>query len=479
MRKLPSFSMGATPSKFQIEFLFHKLELMLSNPSAKISLILRVGTQKVESSNKFKALKEINLQETSLNISTLLYENKSGLFQEKTAQIDICLTNSKLTNSIGIIKLNLANYANNLSGLNFEKSEYLQMQRSVEYQGKVLFTVKGTLIERNVKCIDDYNKRDYSEIGSTNKRSMTPTPTNSARGKFLNVSNNLLAEKKITQMMRNSSRSPIRKKTQDLVEKKSVENEQITLEKMLKTLKLEKENKENEMKMKTVELNEREKNLQDLSVRVKALEKENEELNNENDKILEELNKNKDFLQQQQKTKNTDEEIKEEKKTEANFKENEEKFLENEKNNEKILMEKLELQIVLQMLKKKKEENLRNLQNLKQTLQQKEQEIDVLNKMYTDLNAEFDKIAAKDDRSPLVPTNDLEDCDRKCKILAEKNASKQKELQEIKDNINHHRKKWDDREEELRQRQDKYDEIVVVNDKNKEKIAALDKKKMK
>ena len=488
MKKQPSFSMGAVPNKFQIEFIFHKLELILSNPSAKISLILRLGSQKVESSNRFKAMKEINLQDTNLSISTILYENKSGQYQEKIAQIDICLTNSKLTNSIGIIKLDLGHYANQRSGPNFENSEYLQMQRSVEYQGKVLFTVKGTMIEKGVNYIDDVNKRDFSEIGM-NKRSQTPTPSiSSARGKFVNVTGNIQAQKKITQMMRSSSKTPERKKKVEEIKQKDIliENEQITLEKMLKTLKLEKENKQNELKMKTEELKERDAGLQDLLNKLKAFEKENEELNKENENILEELIKNKEFLLQQQKTieDKGDIQIKEKTATlvNSNTKESnnktelelDEKMADLEKNNEKLLMEKLELQIVLQMMKKKKDENLRVLQNLKQTLQQKEQEIDVLNKMYTDLNTEYSKISNKEDnRSPLVPTNDQEECERKCKVLLEKNISKQKDLQEIQEKIKNNKSKWEEKDKELGDWQKNEYDILIVNDKLKEKTISL------
>lgn len=299
MRKSPSYSMAASPNKFQIQLIFHKLELGLSNPTSKISLILRIGSQKITSPNSFKASKEINLQNTTLSFQPILYENKSGQYQEKIAQIDVCLTNSKLTNSIGIIKLDFAAYAN--QSTTFEKSEYIQMTRSVEYQGKVLFTVKGSLLEKGVKVCEDFNKRDYSEIGHS-KRSLTPTPKSSARREINSYVPPPLsvAQRKLNQMNRGSSKSPLRQKEETKEREPIAENEQITLEKMMKNLKLEKENKESELKFKKMQFLEKEKNLQELSAKLQLLEKENQELNEENQKISSELNNSKEFLKQQQ-----------------------------------------------------------------------------------------------------------------------------------------------------------------------------------
>lgn len=485
MRKQPSYSMGAIPSKFQLEFIFHKLELILSNPSAKISLILRLGSQKQEVPIRFKAMKEINLQEVTIPIQTVFYENKSGLYQEKIAQIDICLTNSKLTNSIGIIKMDLALLANQAT--TFEKLEYLQMQRSVEYQGKVLFTIKGNLIEKGTNCFDDLNKREYSEIG-LDKRSLTPTPKSSARNPLMKASKDIIAQRKITSLMRNKSKSPIRQK-EEVKLGESPENEQITLEKMLKTLKMEKEKTENSLKIKNEHLNASKNNLHELELMLQALERENQEINQENKKVILELSKNKELiekfhkpsqektLQEREKTINENNQfvkINDNKNTEENLQELEGKIAEVEKSNEKILLEKLELQIVLQMLKKKKDEYLRILQNLKTNLQQKDQEIDVLDKMYNDLQSEFSKISTKEvTRSHIVPTNDQDECEKKCKNLIEKNATKQKDLDKINENISLIKPKWCEREKELNNLQEKFNEIVSSISKYQEKIDSL------
>jgi chromosome segregation protein len=141
-------------------------------------------------------------------------------------------------------------------------------------------------------------------------------------------------------------------------------------------------------------------------------------------------------------------------------------------------MEKLELQIVLQMLKKKKEENGKTVQNLKQNLLQKEQEIDVLNKLNTDLQNEYSKIAMREDsRSPLVPPKDHEECEKKCRVLTEKNSVKEKDLEKIQENIEAHRKKWEDREKEFKTWQKNVNEINAEMEKIKESIANFEKNK--
>ena len=142
-------------------------------------------------------------------------------------------------------------------------------------------------------------------------------------------------------------------------------------------------------------------------------------------------------------------------------------------------MEKLELQIVLQMLRKKKEETNKVIQNLKQSLLQKDQEIDVLAKLNSDLEKEYSKISStrEESRSPLRPPKDNEECDKKCKSLTEKNAVKQKELVTVQDNIEAHRKKWEEREKEFNSWQKNFNEINGETEKIKDNIKTLEKSK--
>ena len=190
MSKSP-FKMATICHKFQFDFILAKLELILANPLAKVSVSLTVGPQKVETTNRPKASKETILKET-LSIATHLYEDpKKGAHQEKFATIEVFLLNSKVSNVIGMVKLDLANYVHSAG----DKLELIVLQKSPEYQGKLLLGVNCMQFEGteeddgsqiNTKNFgplepnDSVSQRDFSDTGHRTggggavKRSVTP-----------------------------------------------------------------------------------------------------------------------------------------------------------------------------------------------------------------------------------------------------------------------------------------------------------------
>jgi hypothetical protein len=173
--------------KFQFDFILAKLELILANPLAKVSINLTVGTQKIETTQRPKASKETILKET-LYIITSLYEDPKRGYQEKFATLEVCLNNSKVSNVIGMLKLDLAGYVHS-SG---DKLELIVLQKSAEYQGKILLGVNCMPVEQgeedegsqiNAKNYstalepnDSVSQRGYSDAGlkNGNKRALTP-----------------------------------------------------------------------------------------------------------------------------------------------------------------------------------------------------------------------------------------------------------------------------------------------------------------
>lgn len=205
MAAVSPFKMATVSHHLQFDFVLAKLELILANPLAKVSVNLSVAHQKVETQQRPKASKETILKET-LSIKTNLYEDpKKGVFQEKIATLEVVLNNSKVTNVIGIAKLDLANYVNS-SG---DKLETLVLQKSPEYQGKITLGINcGPAIEgspeddggsnvqgnRNFNTLepnDSVSQRELSDTGKNHhsnntKRSITPNirPMKNPASKF-------------------------------------------------------------------------------------------------------------------------------------------------------------------------------------------------------------------------------------------------------------------------------------------------------
>lgn len=174
MSKSP-FRQATKAHRFQFDVSFHKLELILANPLAKVSFTFTIGSQKLESSLRPKASKETILGE-SLTVNVTLYEDpKRGQFQEKFAAIDVFLNNSKVSNSIGQIKLDLSQF---ISGDEF--NETLNLSKSIEYQGKLSLSIKGTHLGLEetfgpVEPNDSISQQDLEEKqGGERQRSMTP-----------------------------------------------------------------------------------------------------------------------------------------------------------------------------------------------------------------------------------------------------------------------------------------------------------------
>ena len=185
--------MATVCHKFQFDFILGKLELILANPLAKVSITLTIGSQKVESTQRPKASKETILKETISFITSLYEDPKKGVFQEKTILIEVCLNNSKVSNVVGILKLDLSNYVHNSA----DKLETMVLQKSPEYQGKIVFGINAIPLEvegddnsnvqinKNFGGIlepnDSISQQDFSDIGKNQakkdkelKRSVTP-----------------------------------------------------------------------------------------------------------------------------------------------------------------------------------------------------------------------------------------------------------------------------------------------------------------
>ena len=190
MSRSSPFKQATAQHKYQFDFLLAKLELILANPLAKVSVILTVGPQKVESTQRPKASKETFLKETISVMVNLYEEPKKQAYQEKTATLEVFLNNSKVSNVIGVLKLDLATYVNS-SG---DKLETMVLQKSPEYQGKIIFGVNATRMEganeedngsnvqisknfSNLEPNDSVSQRDMSDTGAVKngqKRSVTP-----------------------------------------------------------------------------------------------------------------------------------------------------------------------------------------------------------------------------------------------------------------------------------------------------------------
>lgn len=190
MSRSSPFKQATAQHKYQFDFLLAKLELILANPLAKVSVILTVGPQKIESTQRPKASKETFLKETLSILVNLYEEPKKQAYQEKTATLEVFLNNSKVSNLIGVLKLDLANYVNSTG----EKLESMVLQKSPEYQGKILFGVNASRIEElqeeeirsnaqnsknfnNLEPNDSVSQRDMSDAGGVKngqKRSVTP-----------------------------------------------------------------------------------------------------------------------------------------------------------------------------------------------------------------------------------------------------------------------------------------------------------------
>ena len=176
MSKSP-IKFGTIAHKFQIDFFFRKLELILANPLAKVALTLTIGSQKAELNSHPKASKDTTLSEL-ISVTATFYEDpKKGVYQEKFATVEVFLSNSKVSNSIGFIKFDLSPYLNGS-----ETHEIMNLSKSVEYQGKITFTIKtlhlGVEENGNVSNIepnDSVSQQDYSDVGKNDRRSATPT----------------------------------------------------------------------------------------------------------------------------------------------------------------------------------------------------------------------------------------------------------------------------------------------------------------
>lgn len=187
MSKSP-LKVATREQKLQFDFIFAKLELILANPLAKVSLAVTVGNVKVATNGKTgpKASKETVLKET-LSLQTSLYEDpRSNSFQEKPCLIEVFLVNSKdYSNLIGNLKLDLSLYTKS-SGI---KLETMPLQKSPEYQGKLVFGIncapapaesglgeedeRGNAFQGALEPGDSVSQRELSDIGK-GKRSVTP-----------------------------------------------------------------------------------------------------------------------------------------------------------------------------------------------------------------------------------------------------------------------------------------------------------------
>lgn len=185
MSKSP-IKFGTIAHKFQIDFFFHKLELILANPLAKVALSLTIGSQKAELNSHPKASKETTLNEL-ISVTATFYEDpKKGVYQEKFATVEVFLSNSKVSNSIGFIKFDLSPYLNGS-----ETHEIMNLSKSVEYQGKIAFTIKTLHLgveesgnASNIEPNDSVSQQDFSDVGKNERRSATPT------GKTGRIANN-------------------------------------------------------------------------------------------------------------------------------------------------------------------------------------------------------------------------------------------------------------------------------------------------
>ena len=97
---------AGTPLKFQINFILNKMDMLLSQPLAKLSFVFRANNQRIESVERPKAMKEIPLNET-LNLITIIYEDLNQICEETIAHCDVFLNQSKNSKIIGVFDLDL------------------------------------------------------------------------------------------------------------------------------------------------------------------------------------------------------------------------------------------------------------------------------------------------------------------------------------------------------------------------------------
>lgn len=436
-----SFSMGVRPHKFRITLLPLSLSLILSNPLSRLSILLKIGTSSVES-QKYKTLKEIQFLEEKIVLETILYQDKKGLYQEKMAILDILQTNSRLASSIGCFKLDLGNLANgnnssslkngdaksfNSIGKNgdggslshgniglkngfLQKSFDVNLEKSIEYQGRIKFLVKMELLEENPNlsvCEDTKSQR------SQKSRSFTPirragTPNASASNKLKGAIIDVLGGNKITRIFKENSKitgnatkienlmnifaNPTNLTGAEKNEKREdhLEFEEIRLEKMLNVLTLEKTQAEAKVNEKNINIKEKEKLSDELNGKIKTFQSENEELLKEINEIKRELGSI------------------DRKRTENNIVNSEvyqiqkeiQKF---EEQLENINLKKIQNEVAMKYTKQKCEEHDKNINKLREKLKETEFSASFQTHLYEELKKDYEKF--QDEKKGIVSEN--------------------------------------------------------------------------
>lgn len=100
--------LGGLPLKYKVKFYFTKLELLLNQPLAKISLVLRINNERFESSNRPKASKETLLNE-EIMMNVIIFEGFEETCLETIAHCDVFFVQSKSSRIIGTFDLDLGN----------------------------------------------------------------------------------------------------------------------------------------------------------------------------------------------------------------------------------------------------------------------------------------------------------------------------------------------------------------------------------
>lgn len=182
--------------KFQADFNFQKLELASSNPSSKISIVLKSGPQHLESIQRPKANYETEINESLILVTSIFYEAIKSKYQEKLVQVEVNLYNGALSHPIGYGKIDLAQFAARALEKDFENDVILVLEKSPEYQAKLQFRLKlkyigeeensTTLIKKlkistNSPILYSHERKQSvsSEFQAKSQRSITPTPNSS------------------------------------------------------------------------------------------------------------------------------------------------------------------------------------------------------------------------------------------------------------------------------------------------------------
>lgn len=219
-----SINHTGTPYKYQLDILLQKAELSLSNPLGKLSFVFRINNQRVESTSRIKALKEVVLNEL-VSTPVSFYETSENNYEETILHLDMFLNQTKSSKIIGVADINITDLANVSNRLEGEEEFYITLEKSPEYKAKLLLKVGIKCLGMEIIEKPNFNTKkrghsnipqktyefeeEKSEIMNTSEieikqkshqvgktRSVTPTPASNSLAKQTITKNELLEKKK-------------------------------------------------------------------------------------------------------------------------------------------------------------------------------------------------------------------------------------------------------------------------------------------